>query len=328
MDDGDPLHLAEAFAREHAASPAQRDLLATAFRGLRDGLARRGGSPETLDCVRVPRLVYAAVRGTDTPVRPLTVALVLLFGGVRLLDDAMDGELPAVWQRHRPAEIALAAAALYSALAPLALCAVEAPPATILAMQRTLADGLLAMADGQQRDVALAGSAGATARDVVASVAGKSGAAVAMYAALAARLAGAPEEAVASYTAMGQALGTAWQLRSDIHDLFAASASSDLAAGARTLPIVLGLERADGAEREHLFALLERARTDAAAGEEVRARLRATGVLRDSALVVEVYCDRARRALTAAQPREPAGRVLRALIDGAALLDNEKTSGA
>lgn len=161
-----------------------------------------------------------------------------------------------------------------------------------------------------------AGSADISAAEVEASVAGKSGEQLATYASLAAQLAGAPSEVVTTYAAMGQAIGTAGQLASDCYDLFQASHSRDLANGTRTLPIALHLERHTGTERERFLMLLAQARHDKEAREAVRHCLRAAGELRRCAFVVEVYCQRALRALQQAQPLEPAGSGLRAMIDG------------
>lgn len=314
MGEEDVLARAEAFALHHAVTPEQRRLLATAFHGRRTQLCQREVSPDDLDCVDLPRSVYAAVRGDRAAALPLAIATTVLWTGIDLLDDVMDGDLPPEWQGVRPAEITLAAATLISALAPLALSQLDAPAATLLAMHQTLAGGLLAMSGGQQADVAMADSDAATVEAVEASVAGKSGAGMAMLATLAAQFAGAPAETVSVYGEMGHALGTARQLHSDCYDLFVAPHSKDLAGGTRTWPIAWRLQGLAGEERGRFLALLHRARTDAAAREAVRAHLIEAGALRGCAFVIELYCDRARRALSRTHPREPAACALRRRI--------------
>ena len=202
----------------------------------------------------------------------------------------------------------------------LALCELDAPPATIVAMQHTLAQAGLAMSAGQQRDVAMAGSRNVSVEAVDASVAGKSGEASAMLAALGAHLAGAPEPLVECYRAMGRALGAAGQVRSDCYDLFATPRSKDLAQGARTLPIALYLERLPGEEQDAFLALLDQARTEPSAQEDARARMRAAGVLRECAMLIDLYRGQAHAALAQAEPREPAGGALRRLIDRCSLI--------
>ena len=83
----------------------------------------------------------------------------------------------------------------------------------------------------------------------------------------------------------------------------------------RTLPIALYLERHPGEESDRFLALLAEARTDPAAQEAVRQRLLAAGILRQTAFIVEMYCQRARRLLEQASPLEPGRGGLEALID-------------
>jgi geranylgeranyl pyrophosphate synthase len=315
----DVLDRAEEFALRHAATAEQRRLLSAALGGRRAALGRQFALADDLDCVSIPRWVYAAIQPDDRAVLPLTVACYLLWTGIDLLDDAMDGDTPPGWREFRPAEITLAGMTLVSALAPLAVAALDAPPATVVAMQRTLAGGLLAMSAGQQDDVAMAGGSGATAAAVVASVMAKSGASLAMLATMAAQFAGAAAETAASYGEMGRALGTARQLQSDCHDLFVAAHSKDLASGTRTLPIALRLQGLAGDEREQFLALLDRARTEEAARETVRTQLMDAGALWRCSYVIEVHCEQARRALALARPHPTADHALRRRIDATSI---------
>lgn len=302
----DVLACAEAFALGRAVTPHQRRLMETALHGLRSDLDEQAVHP----FVEVPLLVYAGVRGDEAPAVPLAAITTLLFLGIDIFDDVADGDLPGHWAPYRPAEINLAAATLLCALPQLALAELNAPLATLAAMQQALARGLLVMSAGQERDLASAGSAHARVQDVEASVAAKSGEEVAMFATMAAQFAGADRDIVSAYAALGRAIGTAGQLASDCHDLFDAPESRDLANGTRTLPIVLHLDR-----ETSFLDLLEKARNDPAARDEVRRHLRASGALRHCAFVVEVYCQRALEALEEARPLEPARSGLRLVID-------------
>ena len=309
----DVLAGAAGLIQRHAGTAHQCRLLMTALRGLQDPAL--DDPPLQLACVHLPLLVYASLRGDAAPAIPLAVVTALLHLGIDVFDDLADGDLPAHWAGHRPAEIHLAAATLFAALPQLALADLDAAPACRVAMQRALAGSLLRMSAGQQRDLALAGAATAGPDDIAASVDDKSGEELALFAALAAQLAGAPAALVRTYAALGHALGTGRQFAEDCYDLFTAPHSRDLASGARTLPIALYLERQTGEERARFLALLADARRDAAAQEAVRRCLRAAGVLRHCAVIVEVYCQRARRLLEEAAAGEPGRGGLQGMVD-------------
>ncbi len=306
------MRRAEAFASERSRDGQQRALLALALRGLRPQLREMDFPPPFM---ALPLLVYAAVRGENKPALPLTVATTILYLGIDILDDLADGDLPRHWKGRKESEINLAAVTLISALPQLALSELDAPPETIADLQRILADGLLTMSAGQQRDLATAGATRVSAAEVESSVARKSGEELALFAALASRLAGASTAAVEAYASMGRSLGTAGQLASDFHDLFQARRSSDLANGTRTLPIALHLENQSRTGRRAFLALLDKARRSESARKAVRKRLLAAGELRRCAIIVELHCRRAQAALARAGAREPAQGELAALID-------------
>ena len=293
-----------------ALTPAQRRLLLALW----DGFEKQDGAAEW-PSHRVPLLVHAAITGTAAPAVPLAIATSLLFLGIDILDDLADGDRPAHWENFSAAEIQLAAATLTSALPQLLIAELSAPPATICRMQQTLARGLLRMSAGQQADLAHTGGNDVSAAAVENSVAAKSGEELAMFAALAAQLAGAEPDTVTAYADFARALGTAAQLSNDCHDLFADPRCRDLAHGARTLPVVLRLEKLTGADRAEFLDRLEAARTQETARESVRRNLRLGGELRHCAVLVEVCLQRARRRLAQAQPTEPAAAQLRALLD-------------
>jgi geranylgeranyl pyrophosphate synthase len=320
----DVLKLAEAFAREHVPGADGWRLLEPAFRDLEAYQRRHRTTIDALHCVYLPRLVHAAITGEEEPALQLTVALLFLHMGTELLDDVMDADLGTAWEGVRPDEICLAGAAFCSTLAPLALSAVDAPAETVLAMQRTLAGGLLAMFQGQATDVALTGAHSAPPAEVEASIVGKCGGALAMYAALGAQVAGAKSEIVDAYAEIGRCLGVAAQIRSECVDLFLEDTSRDLVAGSRTLPIAFYLERLTGEERKEFLDLLECARHEPAAQEAVRECLRAVNVLRDCAIRVDAYCDRARETLFRTCAREPAAGELHQLIQRSSFIGTTK----
>ncbi|HEY7295000.1 MAG TPA: polyprenyl synthetase family protein [Dehalococcoidia bacterium] len=320
------LAAAERFLRERADGDAQRRLLTAALEKIGAHLTRPDPPPFYLSCVHVPWLVHAAICAEPDPSMPLAVACLFVHTGLDLLDDVMDGDLPSGW-RERPAQAVLAGATLTGALAPLALAAVEAPPRTVLALERLLAEAGLRLSAGQQTDVSTAHAFALPSGAAVAELAErKTGAEVALYAALAARLAGATAAAASHWAAFGRALGAARQLRGDCFDLFAAEQGRDLAAGTRTLPLALYHDDLSAAERPAFLALLARAEDDAVARRIIREKLVSAGILQSCAVVVESYCERARTALAAAEAREPAIGALRAMIDDCSFFGEPATS--
>lgn len=302
---------ATTFARQAAPTPEMASALETAFAGLATHAARY----LRVFFVDVPVYVYAAVRGETAPALPLASAIALLFLGLDTADDITDGDLPAYWEGCSLADIQIVTLALLASLPQQIVAGLDAPADTRAGMQEAIARATLKMIAGQQRDVRTAGTADVSAAAVEESVASKSGEEVALFASLAARFGGADASQIAHYEAMGRALGTAAQLTSDCDDLFVNPHSKDLAAGTRTLPIAFGLERMTGPARDELVTLLDRARTDAGAGLEVRTRLRDAGVLAPCTLYIEIYRQRALAALDAAGAREPARSRLRRLIE-------------
>ena len=81
---------------------------------------------------------------------------------------------------------------------------------------------------------------------------------------------------------------------------------------------MLGLNRLEGRAREDFLALLDRARHDEAACEDVRRQLRDPGVVWRCALTIEVYRQRALRLLDTVGAQEPARGRLLGMIRGLA----------
>jgi octaprenyl-diphosphate synthase len=118
---------------------------------------------------------------------------------------------------------------------------------------------------------------------------------------LGARFAGAGPEEQRVLRDYGVALGTAYQIYDDCVDLFGDEAragkslGTDLLGGKVTLPLLVGLERARGAERRRLEQVLTRWRPELIG--DLRGLLRQTDALAESAAVIAGYCRLAREAL-------------------------------
>lgn len=326
MRDADVLDHAERFVTAHSASDEQRRLLLRVFQQPRARLGRWRDPIGYLDCAQAPALVYAAVTGDDQPALPLAAAATLLWLGVGLLDDVMDGELPPEWDGERPTSVLLAALTLISALTPRALMAINAPSHILTSLQTRLADGLTAMSAGQLADLTAATLAAASPAGAEQSAARKSGAALAMVCAMAADLAGATAGTIAAYQRMGDALGRARQLQDDCRDLFFEPYSRDLDRGALTLPVTLALADATGTQQQELAAALAAAHGNRAGQHRARALLRRHGAFRASAILIELYAAEAEQALTDAGPRLPAAIELRRRMAHTSILGNEASS--
>ena len=310
---------AEGLASRLAVDDDQSALIAAALQGLRADAAEPFAG-----ALHFPLCVYAGLRGAYEPAVDLAAVLVLLNLGIHLLDDLGDGDLTPHLARHRPYEIVLVATAFAGVLPQLLLTQLDATAETIVRLKRTLGEGLLRVAAGQQADLRLCGSPSATVEEVEAAVAAKSGQRRVMYARLGGQLAGATDEAIAPYEQLGLAMGVVAQLLSDCADLFGpASDSTDLANGTRTLPIVLRLNQLTGQERADFLERLTRARLDPAVRNAVRQELRAAGVPLVMAFRVEVYRQRAARWLEAARPCEPGRSMLAAMLAALAVFGPE-----
>jgi len=291
---------AENFLKVQSLSRSQYQLFKCALDGLREDFQEEEIPP----FIYLPRLVCAGLTGDAEIALPLSVATTLLFLGVDILDDLADGDLPSYWKGYQTSQIQLVSATLLSSLPQIAISELEVSETCRDALQRTLAQGLLRMSAGQYQDLSMNGKDNVSSQEVEASVAAKSGEELALFTALAAQFSGAPPDLVKVYTDMGRAIGTAGQLASDCYDIFQAEKSKDLANGTRTFPIALYLEKKTLEERKLFLDLLERAKESEGVVDMIRATLHSSGILRLSAFVVEVYCQRARTLLTAAAPRD------------------------
>lgn len=125
---------------------------------------------------------------------------------------------------------------------------------------------------------------------------------------LGAIVAGAKEDVLGVLARYSEALGIAYQIRDDIHDLLDADAPSDLGALRPTLPLALGYERAKKGSSEKLLLekvwKRERSEENAPAGtsdalepERLRAMLEELGVQRRAHELLAAYKEEAIRSL-------------------------------
>lgn len=279
-------------------------------------------------CIDLPWAIGEGLGIAEDTIQSLGAITSLLYAGIDLLDDLADGDQPTRWSDVAPAQLQLAATTLIAALPQLAIAQLPLPVAQRAAMHHTIATGLLHMSAGQQQDLAMHGTA-VTAHDVEAAVVAKSGAEGAMFATLAALAFGVAPDRVPDFASVGQQLATAGQLASDCYDLFQTQSSRDLTNGTHTWPIAAYLDHLAEDERRGFIALLTRARHELATQTIIRQQLHAWAAVRRCALLVELYCQRARQRLAALRPLLHAPEPLHRLIDQVSFFaTNNPTKGA
>jgi len=276
-----------------------------------------------MPAIQLPLLVHAAITGEEGPAHHLAGACTLLYFGVDLFDNLIDDELSPNWGARDPAEASLAATTLLAAAPQIALAHLRehgVPPERLWELVRLFSETLLTMSAGEHEDVLFTGRADVSPQMCRDMIERKSRSEFALFAKTGAMVATEDEGVIEQYAAFGRCLGMASQLRTDVWDLCGAKRSQDLINGRCTLPIIYALSTLQGEERGRLQELLGAARESTEPHEEVRMSLAASGSIRRTTLVIEVYLQRARDYLAAASPLEPAGQDLRTLLDKVSLL--------
>jgi len=280
-DDSDRTRL---FIDSHVTAPNQRRLL----HSLLDHFPAGERSPY----VDIPRLVYGGITGCEEEAVPLTALGKFLFLGMDIMDDIADGDAEDHWPGHNMAELQLGSSLFLSALPQILIADLKAPEGIRTQIQQRFARGLLETAAGQQLELGMTEKMDIDPQKVEDSVRGKSSG-VATLASIAARLAGATGDQINAYEEMGYHLGSAAQIATDFYDLFQTTLSRDLRNGTRTLPIALCLAKCSEDEKKILFGPLE----------EARSLLFSKGIGRLTAFIIELYCERARKNLSLADPK-------------------------
>lgn len=188
--------------------------------------------------IALPRAMADAYRIPGNRDRALADGCALFFLAADIIDDAQDGDLPAdiPW----PDAVNAGQALLFGAIGAFAFACPGAPVA------REVHEAGRSLVAGQAMDLALTWDAAPTEDQVMAAVRGKSGASVALFARLGAWAAGRSPAEVAAWGIVGECLGIALQLRSDVQDLAQAD-SSDWRQKRASLPVTFALVRSGGA---------------------------------------------------------------------------------
>ncbi|HEV7274891.1 MAG TPA: polyprenyl synthetase family protein [Devosiaceae bacterium] len=245
----------------------------------------------------LPLLVRGGIDGRAERALPVAVASGLLFLSFDLLDDLQDGDDRRWWRPLSRGELLLAAATFPATLPQRLLLGVGLEAEVAAALSHALSNGLLEIAEGQARDLAGLNASYADPVAVEASVAGKSGAQMGLYARMAALAAGSGEDEAGQWASWAHGIGTAGQLGSDLQDLLDPVWSRDLAAGARTLPIAFALHSLDGDARSELLVLLDAAKVERQAQLQAIEQIRGCGGMIFAAFRSRIHLVRSEQAL-------------------------------
>ena len=200
--------------------------------------ARKYAVHQNWPVVALPRAM-AEVYGIAAPRDgALADGCALFFLAADVIDDAQDGALPEdiCWSEAVTAGQAL----LFAAIGAFAFACPGAPVA------REIHEAGRNLVAGQAIDLASTWDDSPDEDTVMAAVRGKSGASLAMFARMGAYAAQRSPGEVADWGVIGESLGTALQLRSDVLDLRQAD-SRDWKAQRGTLPVAYAVGRSGGA---------------------------------------------------------------------------------
>ena len=230
----------------------------------------------------------------------LSASAFFIYLAADIADDIADGDFATNWGDGLSiAEGSLASIIFFSCYAPLTIdsLATDSPRQSII--KSTISSGILDMAAGQQCDFeqTINNYLTITPEQVIDNVRGKSGGELSCFARMAGQLSNANEQTLTALSAMGRAIGIAGQLISDCFDLVSNQATSDLASGILTLPVVHHLSSLNHAEKETFRALLIRAQHDRESRVQISKAVTQSGALSTTDRVIRSYKDKALQEL-------------------------------
>ncbi|WP_428262998.1 polyprenyl synthetase family protein [Haliangium sp.] len=275
------------------APPALRALFALA---LRDNEMWARMAP-CLPAIDFPAACCVELGASLAEARPLSVAGLLYYMGISLIDDVIDDDRAGAWAEVPGEQVTLAGLCLTSHVpvgALTRLWALAPADARMAPYHALFLRASYEMSVGQYLDVRGEVDAGgdpmALSRRIVALKTGSTGA---FLAELAATHLGA---AAGAYEALGtlcKYLYMSMQVASDIHDIWGKPVSPDLANGVMTLPIVFALHSLPRGERAALQRRLASGDRSEAGQAYMRDRVTAAGGLAYALLEAEALRQRA-----------------------------------
>lgn len=245
--------------------------------------------------VDVPYFLCLGLSQDTEKSRRMAVLSTLIFLGCDLLDDFQDGDLHIVPSKSSITEVTLASSILLSALPTLAISEFFGKESLIAC--QTLAQSLLAMAQGQERDILSRFDSGFSVEEAEAVVMKKSGEEMALFCRLVAQALSQSVEKEKMYAEFGRHFGVAIQIVSDLSDIFEVPLSSDLQQGTLTLPLALHLSKISREERELFDKQWRQSPRDHKARDAVKKALEKSGALADAVHFIQSHCEKAETIL-------------------------------
>lgn len=243
----------------------------------------------------LPRRCLVALGAPEAVSEAAAAAAVLFYGASDIIDDAQDGELDqhpfwpgGSWQE------AVNTGNLLLFLSGLAIAEADLPPGVAARWHGAFAAAGVRLARGQALDMGAAADAPYDEATVEAVTRDKAGAAWRCLISLGPIWEGAARDRVEAFGAVGERLGMAHQLASDIWPYLLPGPQADLATGKLTLPLFFAREADSG-----LGGLWRSGPLDAAGQEALRERVLATGAIMYAQMRVEVWKKEAQDALLA-----------------------------
>jgi geranylgeranyl diphosphate synthase type I len=164
---------------------------------------------------------------------------------------------------------------------------------TVLSAARLFDAACLRLCEGQYRDIAFQDRLDVEVDDYLRMIEGKTGALMGASTGIGALLAGLAPPAIARVQQFGTKLGLAFQVRDDVLGIWGEAATGkpvgdDITARKKSYPVVYGLSRAAGSDRERLTAIYRRGEITPEGARDVLSILERTGAREQS----EVLADR------------------------------------
>jgi hypothetical protein len=276
-----------------------------------------GAMAPCLPAIDFPAAIHACLADTVESSIPLSVAGLIYYLGISLLDDVFDGELDEVWAAHSTSELTLAAIGMYAFLPGRALGYFYSSHVgdnkhhVLLALFQSAG---FEAAIGEHLDLGSSFDDEVTPAACEQIAVQKTGSTGALMAALSTTLADAPPEIAESYTQICRSLYTSMQIASDIADIWGKPISPDLANGIVTLPSAYAYQALAGSQREDFRQRMRSGESTVEAHAQLRKIITEAGGLRYALFKAEAHRQAALLGLQQCQPNALGARLMAYLL--------------
>ncbi len=211
-------------------------------------------------------LVCEAVGGAYQPALPAAAAVELVHNYSLIHDDIQDDDVerhhqPTVWRVWGKAQ-AINAGTVMRMLANVALRRLKVSPAKKLRIQNLMDEATIRLIEGQYLDISFESRNDISTSDYIDMVGCKTAALIACAVGSGAELGTGDRKTISSLQEFGWNLGMAFQTKDDILGIWGKKeetgkpSGNDIRRRKKTLPIILGIQRAAGPYRKQLLDIL------------------------------------------------------------------------